>query len=75
MTGTLEEVLAQDGPTQIYTERAVVQAPGIRSALSPRSAPGGTEPVTMVGALNAALADALAAVPLGELGPFQTAAE
>ena len=63
MTGTLEEVVAQAGPAQIDTERTGVQAPGIRSALSPRSAPAGNEPVTMVGALNAALADALAADP------------
>ena len=61
MTGTLEKVMAQAGPAQIDAERTGVQAPGTRFALSVRSAPA--EPVTMVGALNAALADALAANP------------
>jgi len=62
MTGTLEEVLAQAGPPQIDTERAVVRAAAIRSATA-GPAGSGAGPVTMVAALNAALADALAADP------------
>ncbi len=63
MTGTLEEVLAQACPAQISTERTGREPAPIRSAIAAGAAASGAEPVTMVTALNAALADALAADP------------
>ena len=62
VTGTLEQALAQAGPAQINTERTGREPAATRPA-APGSAMPGTGPVTMVAALNAALADALADDP------------
>ena len=63
MTRTLEEILAQAGPGQIGTERTGREPAAVRTVIAPGPAGPGAGAVTMVAALNAALADALAADP------------
>ena len=63
MTRTLEEIPAQAGLGQIGTERTGREPAAVRTASATGPAGPGAGAVTMVAALNAALADALAADP------------